>query len=122
MDRQILELLSAEGKHADKVEEKQAAFQDEADKIALIQQRIDIEKLREEVESLKQDRRQRKYLSYALFLFMCVYMAAALVVVFLCGFSVMYLSDTVLGILLTTTLADVIGIFSFVAKYLYHNK
>ena len=116
MDRQILELLSAEGKHADKVEEKQAAFQ------ALIQQRIDIEKLREEVESLKQDRRQRKHLSYALFLFMCVYMAAALVVVFLCGFSVMYLSDTVLGILLTTTLADVIGIFSFVAKYLYHNK
>lgn len=51
---------------------------------------------------------------------MCLYMAAALVTVFLCGFFVMYLSDTVLGFLLTTTLADVIGIFSFVVKYLYH--
>lgn len=53
---------------------------------------------------------------------MCVYMAVALLIVFLCGLFVMYLSDTVLVTLLTTTLADVIGIFGFVAKYLYHNK
>ncbi|HAU86952.1 MAG TPA: hypothetical protein DCW90_16120 [Lachnospiraceae bacterium] len=120
MNKYLLELLTAEEKQADKVEETQATFQEEADKIALTQQRIDIEKLKEEVESLKQDRKQRKYLSYALFGFMCLYMAAALVAVFLCGFFIMYLSDTVLGFLLTTTLADVIGIFSFVVKYLYH--
>lgn len=120
MDEQILELLAVGGKQADKAEEKQATFQEEADKIALTQQRIDIEKLKEEVESLKQDRKQRKILSYALFGFMCLYMAAALAAVFLCGFFIMYLSDTVIGFLLTTTLADVIGIFSFVVKYLYH--
>lgn len=79
-----------------------------------------IEKKDEEIKDIQQDRDQRKYLSYALFGFMCLYMAAALVAVFLCGFFIMYLSDTVLGFLLTTTLADVIGIFSFVVKYLYH--
>lgn len=76
----------------------------------------------EKIKDLQQDREQRKILSYALFGFMCLYMVAALVVVFLCGFLIMYLSDTILGILLTTTLADVIGIFSFVVKYLYHSK
>ena len=76
----------------------------------------------EKIKDLQQDREQRKILSYALFGFMCLYMVAALVVVFLCGFRIMYLSDTILGILLTTTLADVIGIFSFVVKYLYHSK
>lgn len=76
----------------------------------------------EKIKDLQQDREQRKILSYALFGFMCLYMVAALIVVFLCGFLIMYLSDTILGVLLTTTLADVIGIFSFVAKYLYHSK
>lgn len=76
----------------------------------------------EKIKDLQQDREQRKILSYALFGFMCLYMVAALVVIYLCGFSIMYLSDTILGFLLTTTLADVIGIFSFVAKYLYHSK
>lgn len=76
----------------------------------------------EKIKDLQQDREQRKILSYALFGFMCLYMVAALTVIFLCGFFIMYLSDTILGILLTTTLADVIGIFSFVVKYLYHSK
>lgn len=81
-----------------------------------------IQKLDEEIKDLQQDREQRKYLSYALFGFMCVYMLIALVIVFCCGFGWMFLSDKVLITLMTTTLADVIGIFGFVAKYLYHNK
>lgn len=120
MDKRTLELLSIDGKQVDKVEERQAAFKEEATKIMLEQQRVDIEKLKEEVESLKQDRKQRKYLSYALFGFMCLYMVSAIVATYFCGFGVMYLSDPILGFLLTTTLADVIGIFSFVVKYLYH--
>ena len=81
-----------------------------------------IQKLDEEIKDLQQDREQRKYLSYALFGFMCVYMLIALVIVLCCGFGWMFLSDKVLITLMTTTLADVIGIFGFVAKYLYHNK
>lgn len=122
MERDKLSALSFESKQEDMSDESGATFKDKAEEIALTQQRVDIEKLKEELESLKQDRQQRKVLSIALFIFMCVYMAVALLIVFLCGLFVMYLSDTVLVTLLTTTLADVIGIFGFVAKYLYHNK
>lgn len=122
MERNKLSALSFESKQEDMSDESGATFKDKAEEIALTQQRVDIEKLKEELESLKQDRQQRKILSIALFIFMCVYMAVALLIVFLCGLFVMYLSDTVLVTLLTTTLADVIGMFGFVAKYLYHNK
>lgn len=122
MERDKLSALSFESKQEEETEESGATFKDKAEEIALAQQRVDIDRLKEELESLKQDRQQRKVLSIALFIFMCVYMAVALLIVFLCGLFVMYLSDTVLVTLLTTTLADVIGIFSFVTKYLYHNK
>lgn len=122
MERNKLSALSFESKQEDMSDESGATFKDKAEEIALTQQRVDIDRLKEELESLKQDRQQRKVLSIALFIFMCVYMAVALLIVFLCGLFVMYLSDTVLVTLLTTTLADVIGIFGFVAKYLYHNK
>ena len=49
-------------------------------------------------------------------------MFLALLIVFCCGFGWMVLSDMVLVTLLTTTLADVISIFGFVAKYLYYNR
>ena len=81
-----------------------------------------IKKQEEEIKDLQQDREQRKYLSYALFGFMCFYMLVALSIVFCCGLGCMVLHDKVLITLMTTTLADGIGIFSFVAKYLYHNK
>ena len=93
----------------------------ENDGLFAIQQKK-IQRLDEEIKDLQQDREQRKVLSYALFGFMCFYMLIALTIVFCCGFSWMYLSDKVLITLMTTTLADVIGIFGFVAKYLYHNK
>lgn len=122
MERDKLSALSFESKQEEETEESGATFKDKAEEIALAQQRVDIDRLKEELESLKQDRKQRKILSFALFGFMCVYMAVALLIVFLCVLFVMYLSDTILVTLLTTTLADVIGIFGFVAKYLYHNK
>ena len=89
--------------------------------ILAIQQKK-IQRLDEEIKDLQQDREQRKYLSYALFGFMCFYMLIALSIVFCCGFGWMTLHDKVVITLMTTTLADVIGIFSFVVKYLYHNK
>lgn len=88
--------------------------------LALQQKKI--ARLDEEIKDLQQDREQRRKLSYWLFGFMCAYMAFALLAVFLTGFGLMGTSDKVQITLLTTALADVVGVFSFVAKYLYHNK
>lgn len=95
-------------------------LQGEKDKIILETQKITIERQREEIEDIKQDRKQRKIFSYYIFGFMCAYMAASLVVVFMCGLGCMALDVSVLITLLTTALANVIGIFTFVAKYLFH--
>ena len=70
----------------------------------------------------EQDRGERKDYASMIFGFMCLYMFLALLIVFCCGFGWMVLSDMVLVTLLTTTLADVISIFGFVAKYLYYNR
>lgn len=83
-------------------------------------QRKKIERQTEEIESIKQDRKQRKIFSYVIFGFMFLYMAAAIVILWNCGRGYMELSDTILVTLLTTTLANVIGIFNFVARYLFH--
>lgn len=90
--------------------------------IAIALQQKKIERLNEEIEDLKQDRSQRKIFSYCIFGFMCLYMAASIVVVFMCGLGSMHLDNSILVTLLTTTLANVIGVFNFVAKYLFHNK
>ena len=79
-------------------------------------------KMEEEIETIKQDREQRKPFSVALFVFMCVYMSVAILIVICCGLGWLKLSDKVTITMLTTTLANIIGIFSFVAKYLYYKK
>ncbi len=81
-----------------------------------------IERLSEEIEDLKQDRQQRKVFSSRIFIFMCAYMAVSLIIVFLTGIGIMNLDPSIIITLLTTTLANVIGVFNFVAKYLFHNK
>lgn len=90
--------------------------------VALEERRTDIQLKLEEIDDRKQDRDQRKTFSYMIFVFMCVYVVAVFVILFMCGFGKMALSDSVLITLLTTALANVIGVFTFVAKYLFHNK
>lgn len=74
----------------------------------------------EAIKDQRQDREQRKVFSSRIFVFMCAYMGVAIIIVFLCGCRFMTLDDSVLITLLTTTLANVIGVFNFVAKYLFH--
>lgn len=83
---------------------------------------IELEYKREELESRKQDRKQRGQFSIWIFGFMGIYMMLALVILGLSGSDVFDISDTVLVSLLTTTTADVIGIFIIVAKYLFHKQ
>lgn len=88
-----------------------------------LEQAMKAKELEERDESLrghKQDREQRKIFSSRIFIFMCAYMLISLIIVFCCGLGFMYLSDAILITLLTTSLANVIGVFNFVAKYLFH--
>lgn len=80
----------------------------------------EVEKQNESIKDLRQDREQRKTFSSRIFIFMCLYMFVAIVIVFMCGLGCMKLEESVLITLLTTTLANVIGVFNFVAKYLFH--
>lgn len=81
-----------------------------------------VNRLTEENNNLRQDREQRKTFSKWIFIFTCAYMAVTLAIVCLCALSVMRLSDAILITLLTTTLTEVLGMFAFVAKYLFHHK
>lgn len=120
----LTDVLARSDKEVDFSNRETESFESPNDESAVVLelQRKKIARLDEEIKDLQQDRDQRRFLSYALFGFMCVYMLLVIIIVFCCGRGFMYLSDKVQITLLTTTLADVIGIFSFVAKYLYHNK
>lgn len=119
----LISILANGDKAKDVSEEKQVSLSEQApDGLTIEYLRTQIDRLKEEIEGLKQDREQRKIFSYVIFGFMCVYMVAVLVAVYLKGFCCMDFSDSVMITLLTTSLANVIGIFNFVAKYLFHTK
>lgn len=81
-----------------------------------------VERLKSEIKDIEQDRKERKRFSYLIFGFMVLYVSATITIVFLCGRGALTLTDTILVTLLTTALADVIGVFTFVAKYLFHRS
>lgn len=83
---------------------------------------VELELKKEELESRRQDRRQRGRFSVWIFGFMGIYMLFILGILILAGCNVLIINDTVLISLLTTTTADVIGIFIIVAKYLFHKS
>jgi len=83
--------------------------------------KVELDNRREELEGKKQDRKQRGKFSIWIFAFMGVYMAAVVTVLILSGAGVLNLDDSVLIAMMTTTTADVIGVFIVVAKYLFHN-
>lgn len=120
---ELLQLLAGEEKAKEESEEALTALPKQTPKDLVIDyQRTSLERLKEEIEGIKQDRKQRKIFGYVIFAFMCVYMLAVLVLVYLSGFDVVRLSDGVVVTLVTTSLANVIGIFNFVVKYLFHTK
>ena len=119
----LMRILSDEGKDKEESEESQVnLFEQKTNELTIDYLRAQMDRQREEIEGLKQDREQRKIFSYVIFGFMCIYMLISLALVFLDGYGIIFLSDKVLITLLTTSLANVIGIFNFVAKYLFHPK
>ena len=119
----LMRILSDEGKDKEESEESQVnLLEQKSNELTIDYLRAQIDRQREEIAGLKQDREQRKIFSYVIFGFMCIYMLISLALVFLDGYGIIFLSDKVLITLLTTSLANVIGIFNFVAKYLFHPK
>lgn len=117
----LIQIISS-GRWTSTEEEGFAEIRNRAFDVLIESQRKEIERQNEEIEDLKQDRGQRRIFSYCIFGFMCVYMATAVAIVFLCGLGRVTLDDSVVITLLSTALANVIGVFTFVAKYLFHYK
>lgn len=83
-------------------------------------EKTELERLKEEVMSLKQDRLQRKWLAERIFGFVAFYMLGVFFIILLVGCpNRFYLSDDVLNILLGTTTANVIGVLVIVAMYFF---
>lgn len=122
MKESLYDILSADNKSTEKLEELNTSIEGKPVEETIAYQRAVIDKMREEIEGLKQDRKQRKIFGYCIFGFMCAYMAAAIVIVFFCGFGLTQLSDKVILTLIGSTLVEVIGVFAFVARYLFHKK
>lgn len=122
MKQELYNILSADSKNIELSEEQSTSLKGKPLEETISYQRVAIDKMREEIEGLKQDREQRKIFGYCIFGFMCAYMVVVVALVACCGFGLATFSDTVLITLLTSTLAEIIGIFNFVVKYLFHKK
>ena len=81
-------------------------------------------RLNEEVESIKQDRKERKIYASKTFDFLCIYMMCVGLLLLMSGSTTasFQLSDSVLIVILGTTTTNVLGIFYFVANYLFPKR
>lgn len=125
----ILNILSNEQKGKDERDESQTSIaKDEGNQIKQKYQedkwKTENKLLVEELEGKKQDREQRKVFASRIFDFVSLYMFGIFFILVLSGINCngFCLSDTVLVTLLGTTTATIIGVFNFVARYLFHNK
>lgn len=82
---------------------------------------LQLRKLEEELNSLKQDREERKSFANKIFWLLVAFLSASLIILSLSAIETICfkLSDTILVTLLATTSADIIGIFLFVVRYLF---
>lgn len=127
--KDILQILSNEKKGKDERDENLTSInKDEGNEIRQKYQeekwRTENELLAEKLKSQQQDRDQRKDFALRIFNFVSLYMFGVFFLLVMSGIGTndFHLSDTVLVTLLGTTTATVIGVFNFVARYLFHNK
>lgn len=120
-------IFNSEMEHLLNLSQDQVNDSEEEENVSLkdlerVKSLLDINFRKEELEGRKQDRKQRGEYANKIFVLLCVYLGIILLALFLSGLRVINTSDTVLVALVTTATANVIGIFIFVAKYLFHTK
>lgn len=118
----IVGVLSAESERDTECREESVVGLSDQQVEDLRSMALDNDIKKEGLEGKKQDRAQRKEFADMIFRFVEVYMLCVLGLLIMAGvgdnnFS---LSDGVLIAILGTTTANVIGVFNFVAKYLFH--
>lgn len=125
----ILGILSSEEKKADDTDESKTAVgvaEGETIHLKYLEQKWETENklLIEKLEGQRQDRDQRKEFAMKIFVSVSFYMLGVFLVLVLSGWKGIRfgMSDSVLITLLGTTTATVIGVFNFVARYLFHSK
>lgn len=116
-----LETLRKDGKIS---KEDPDAEEQMASSIEVKTQTEEYNRLKEDVESIKQDREERKVYASKTFDFLCVYMICVGLLLFMSGSTTasLQLSDSVLIVILGTTTTNVLGIFYFVANYLFPKR
>ena len=67
----------------------------------------------------EQDKEERRLYAYRVFALICIWLACVMIVIVATGKGDLHYSDTVLVTLLTTTTANVIGLFAIVNSYLF---
>jgi hypothetical protein len=77
---------------------------------------------KEKLKGDKQDREERKIYANLVFTLISIWLIVVVAIFVSCGQGNLKYSDSVLITLLTTTTANVIAIFHFVMKYLFHPK
>lgn len=95
--------------------------------IELNKQLEEYNRFKEETAGIKQDREERKVYAGKTFNLLCVYMVCVGILLLMSGFSEsekakFHLSDTVLIAILGTTTTNILGIFYFVANYLFPKR
>lgn len=81
---------------------------------------IRLAKSKEELNNNIQDRKQRKEYAEKIFTLIRIYLGCVLIILILSHW--LHINDNVLNVLLSTTTANVLILFRFVAKYLFHTK
>ncbi len=124
--RFILDKINSESSKNEPKQEERTEIKD--DEIELIRKREEVKtmtvanKIRnEELENRRQDRAQRKVYADNLFTFLCFYMILVFFILYKSGslYNSFELSDSVIIALITTTTANIIGIFAFAVRYLF---
>lgn len=125
----IIEKINLESKNEEIIQEEHTELGSED--IENLRKKEEIDALtvannlrREELEGRKQDREQRKEFAVKIYHFLCFYLSSVLLLILLSGTSIIRfeLTEGIIITLLSTTTANIIGIFILVVKYLFATR
>lgn len=126
---EFAKLFSSESKKKEEQQEKKTHLSKDDEEmlrkeaeIDALQTENDIRK--EELKGRVQDREQRKEFAIKIYHFLCFYLSAVLLLVILSATPLIKfeLTEGIIITLLTTTTANIIGIFILVVKYLFATR
>lgn len=84
-----------------------------------LRENLENEKLKEEINAMRQDREERKFFSKCLFLLTIIYLVFVLLIIWGSSLKLLFIETSVLIALLCTTTGNIIGLFFTVVKYLF---